>query len=363
MGRVNQEIFDGIRRAVVLVAFIVLASLFVLQYPSLVVLFFASILVAAVIQGMAAWLASRWGIRYGFCLALVLVGLLLLFAGLGALIGLPFVYQIDELKRTLPAAFQQLLQKLQNNPLVQQAAEQLPPMDQLINRVLSGRVFGFFSGLVGALTSAAVILVIAIYLSVSPGLYTEGVLFLFPHRNRERMREVLRITAHSLRFWMLGQVLSMIVIGLLTGLGLWIIGIPLALSLGVIAGLFTFVPIVGPLAAAVPGVLLGFSLSITQALYVVLVYVGVQLLEGNLITPLIQLRAVSLPPVLLLAAQTLFGTLIGMTGIIFAAPMTVAIVVLIQLLYVQDVIGDDVQPMGPPNQEAGPGPGGEQREG
>jgi predicted PurR-regulated permease PerM len=144
----------------------------------------------------------------------------------------------------------------------------------------------------------------------------------------------------NLRWWLMGQVVLMIVIGVTTTLGLWLIGVPLALSLGIIAGVFELVPYAGPWLSVVPAALIALLMSPTHLLLVLGLYLFLHMLEGYVLLPLMQRRVVLLPPALTLVAQVLLGELLGLRGLFVAAPLTVAVVVLLKMLYVEDTLGD-----------------------
>ena len=135
----------------------------------------------------------------------------------------------------------------------------------------------------------------------------------------------------------------MIIIGVLTAVGLWLLGVPLALTLGLLAALLTFIPNIGPILAVVPAALLALLQSPTRALYVVLLYLGIQTVESYLLTPLMQKRTVSLPPALTIFAQVLMGILVGRIGLVLATPLTAALFVLVKMLYVEDILGDSIE--------------------
>jgi predicted PurR-regulated permease PerM len=137
----------------------------------------------------------------------------------------------------------------------------------------------------------------------------------------------------TLQWWFVGRFASMAVTGVLTGIGLWIAGVPMALALGFIAGLLAFVPFVGPIVAAIPGLLVGWVQGPMTALYALIVYVVVQALEGNLITPVIQKKAVAVPPALLISGQLLLGSLFGAWGLLWATPLIVVTMVIVKMLY------------------------------
>ncbi len=138
----------------------------------------------------------------------------------------------------------------------------------------------------------------------------------------------------------------MSVVGGLTTLGLWIAGVPTPLALGLLAAVLSFVPYVGPLLSFVPAVLVALMVSLTKGMYVVIVFGIVQMLESYVITPLVQQQAVSLPPVVLVTAQIAMGVLAGATGVLLAAPLAIVVIVLLQMLYVEEVLGDSVRVLG-----------------
>ena len=132
----------------------------------------------------------------------------------------------------------------------------------------------------------------------------------------------------------------MLIVGIATSVGLSMLGVPLALILGIIAGFLDFIPYLGPIMAGVPAVLLALSISPELALYTVLLFVGVQLVEGYLLQPLIEARAVDLPPALVIVMQLIFGTLFGFAGVALATPLAAGLAVLVRMLYIEDVLGD-----------------------
>src|SRR5690606_26681495 len=128
-----------------------------------------------------------------------------------------------------------------------------------------------------------------------PRRYVRPILLLMPKARRGRAAEVVSVLGHALRRWLAGRVASMVLIGILTGFGLWLLDIPAAFALGFLAGALSFIPNLGPVLSALPGVLLGFMDGPMMAVWVILVYSGVQALEGFMITPFIEQYAVSLP--------------------------------------------------------------------
>ena len=152
-----------------------------------------------------------------------------------------------------------------------------------------------------------------------------GALRLVPVEKRPMAHDLITEAGHALWAWSAGQALDMLVVGILSGLGLWIIGVPLALVLGVVAGLFNFVPYIGAIIGAVPAIIIAFSVGAQQGLETLALYAVIQGFEGNVMAPLIQRRAVDMPPGLTILSQTAFGSILGIPGLIFATPLTATI--------------------------------------
>lgn len=128
----------------------------------------------------------------------------------------------------------------------------------------------------------------------------------------------------------------MVAVGILTTVGLWIAGVPLAIPLGILSMILDFVPFIGPLLAAIPGILVAFSQGPEVAVYAALVYFGVQFVEGNVLMPMAQKWAVHMPPVLGLLSIVAFGLVFGVMGVLFAMPLTVVTMVLVQRLWIDN---------------------------
>ncbi|WP_119679181.1 AI-2E family transporter [Indioceanicola profundi] len=197
--------------------------------------------------------------------------------------------------------------------------------------------------IVDGATQFVLVLFGAIFLAFQPGLYRAGVAKLVPHDETNEVRKVLDRTGDTLWLWAAGQLAEMVIIGILTGVGLWLMGVPAPLALGLIAGLLEFIPFAGPILAAIPGVLLALTVSPTLALWTILFYLFLQQLEGNVIMPVVQRKAVSLPPVVGIFALLVFGSLFGPIGVLFAVPMAVAVMTIVQVVYVKDTLHKDVE--------------------
>ena len=197
--------------------------------------------------------------------------------------------------------------------------------------------------IVDVITTFGLIIIIGIYFVIDPETYKKGVALLFTKERAERINEALETTGNALWSWLKGQFIIMIFVGVFVTIGLMIIGVPLALVLGIIAGLSEFIPIIGPWIGAVPGILLALSVDGETALYTAVLYLIIQQIEGNILSPLIQQHMVQIPPAVVILSVVAFGLVFGIAGIILATPLAVIAMVLVGMFYVQDVLGKDVK--------------------
>jgi predicted PurR-regulated permease PerM len=292
-------------------------------------LLFTAVLVATALDQLAGPL-RRHGLGRRTSVFIVIAALALL-GGVGLWqLGEPLSEQLQGLRRTLPEAWRKLHDWMQGNLVGRQALAWLNGTRDM-ELPLAG-IFGAASQLVGTLASLALVVLAGIYLALDRELYRNGLLRLVPAAQRERARAALDETGHALSRWLLGQLVLMVAIGMAVTVGLWALGLPLALALGVIAGLFEFVPFFGPIAAGLLAMLVAFAQGPDQALYVALLFIGVQQLEGSVLVPLVQRWAVSLPPVLGLSAVVMFGTLFGLLGVLVGTPLMVVLMVWVNTL-------------------------------
>ncbi len=327
----------------------VLLVLLLLWYAiDVLLLVFAGILVAIFLRGLSDKLSERTGLSGGWSLAVVLLALVTVIGVAVWWLAPSVAEQTDELTSTLPRAVERLQSRIERYGWARQIIGQLPPTDELMpdRADVVSQATGVFSTTFSALANFVIILFIGLYLAAEPRLYSTGLIRLVPIGKRDRARTVLGVVSYTLRWWLIGKVASMIAIGIFTWLGLWLLGVPLALTLGILAALLTFIPNIGPILSVIPTALLALLDSPTRALYVLLLYFVIQVVESYLLTPLVQKRTVSLPPALTIAAQVLLGILLGGLGVILATPLTAAALVMVKLLYVEDALGDDLEKPG-----------------
>ncbi len=331
----------------VVVLVIALILLFV-EAVEVMLLIFAGILLAVFLRGIASFVAERTNISPGVSLVIVLLTIIILISGGIWLLGPSISDGFNRMTQQIPTAWNHLKDELTKSDWGRSIVQSI---DNAKNSITSdsdmiNRVTGIFSSTIGALVNIFIVLVIGLYAAFSPGLYIHGVIKLFPQRKRERALEILQAMNSALKWWFVGRIASMMIIGILTAIGLWILNIPMPVTLGIFAAILTFVPNLGPVISAVPAILFGLVISPAKGLWVVVLYVGIQTLESYLITPQIQKKAVSIPPALLISAQILIGVLLGVFGLILATPMMVCVIVAIQMIYIEDTLGDDVKVLG-----------------
>lgn len=309
---------------------------------------FAAVLFAVGLDAVARLLQRVTRVPRLPALTLVLAILGGSLVGFGWVVGPRINDQLSELSTLIPSAVEQLSALVRSEAWGQALLAALPSPGAVLPPAagILGPISGIFSTTAGAITNLALVVVTGAFIAFRPRPYINGALRLLPMARRARGEKVLQALGRALSWWLIGRLASMVAVGLLTAAGLWLVGTPLALALALIAGLLSFVPFLGPIAAAVPAILVAMTVSPVQAAYVVLVYSAVQFLEGNFITPLIQQRTVSLLPAVLLIAQLAMAVLFGLMGVFLATPLAVVIIALIQMLYVRDTLGDDIRVLG-----------------
>jgi predicted PurR-regulated permease PerM len=308
-------------------------------------LIFGGILLAVFLCGLSGLVSKYTGLANGWSLALVVVTLGALLGLGGWLVAGQVAYQLDLLVEHLPGSLRKLEAYLSRYAWGRWLLAQAPSANQfLLGRAdVLARITGFFSTVLGVITTLVVILFVGLYAAADPGTYRQGLIRLVPLGGRRRAQEVYDALGRTLRWWLLGRLLDMTVVSVVTTAGLWLLGIPAALALGLVTFVLVFIPYLGPIFSAVPAVLFALSLPDPWApVYVALLYLGVQTLESYLLMPLVQQRTVQLPPVVTLGAQLLLGVLLGTPGVVFATPLAAAALVLVRMLYVEDTLGDSV---------------------
>jgi predicted PurR-regulated permease PerM len=306
-----------------------------------ILLVFAGILFAILWRGIARWLSEKTKINKFFSLIFVIIANFSLFVGLYFALAPSVSNQINELAQRIPEAVNEILEDLRQTEFGRNLIDGVSnhfnsdaPMENV------GQVFNIFAAILQFIIDVMIIAVFGVFFAINPKLYKTGFIKLFPFHKRERVKEIFNQLDFTLFRWFLGQILDMFLTSLLIGIGLWLLDVPLVLAFAVITFFLSFIPNIGPIVAAVPPVLISLMDSPQKALYVALMYLGVQLFESYVITPNIQRRAIKMPPVLLLVIQIFFAIILGVLALFLSTPLLATVIVIIRMAYVEDVLGD-----------------------
>jgi predicted PurR-regulated permease PerM len=305
---------------------------------------FAGILIANLLRTPSEWLSHKTGIAPNWYVGAITL-LLIAAIALGTWQMAPRIAaQFSELTENLAEALSTLQDRIESGLGIDLEEDFFSGMGDtngppIIPMVL-GQVTGFITGALGAVVNVVVILFLGFYLALHAHFYVEGFVRLFAVKSRPRVTEIVEEAGLTLRWWLFGQLITMVVVGVMTTIGLWLLGIPLAGTLGLITGLLEFAPFIGPILAAIPALLIAFTQSPIDALYVLILFTAIQQIESYLITPYVQQRAVRLPPALTIFAQLLMGVLFGVFGLLLATPLVAAGMVVMRMAYIEDVLGD-----------------------
>jgi predicted PurR-regulated permease PerM len=324
----------------------IIIVLLIRQMAHIIFSIFAGLLFGVFLDGIAGFISHRTRLSRQLTLILILSIFVFLVAAILWFGGTAIAGQIAQLQDQIPEIIRKTKEALGKSAIGRMLLSGLGSSGQAAGRGAIGFITGTTFTLFTILGDALLVLLIGVYFAIDVRFYKKSALLIFPESLRNHWEPALTATGRALRKWLLGQVMVMATLGILAWIGLRIVGTPLAPLLALLTALFIFVPFIGPITAAIPAVLVGLSVSPQMALKTLGVYVIVQILENDVVTPIIQKYVTSLPPVLLISVQIAFGVLAGVIGILFATPITVAIVVLIQRLYVEDTLGRRIKLLG-----------------
>jgi predicted PurR-regulated permease PerM len=369
---------DVLRTAALVMALYLLGRLVWFASPLFLTAFLGILFGLAVSSGVDR--LTRWRLPRGLSAALIVICFFAALFGFGAWMAPTLHSQGIELRRRLPDAIDRVeswINQRRNGvigivfsgvsnearvdsattttparPQTAGAAKSAPPSDsvklaatlrQRMSAQFSGvtrYLFPFLSSTVEVVTGLVIIIFLSIYIAVDPEMYRRGIMHLFPHERRERAGEVLSAIAAVLRKWLVTQLIAMVTLGIVTTVILLALDVKAAFALGLLSGLFEFIPTLGPIISSLPAIAMGFLDSPEKALWVTIAYIGVHFLEGHLLIPLLMKGGINLPPALTILSQALMALLFGFLGLMCAVPLLAATVVGVKMLYVEDVVGD-----------------------
>lgn len=299
---------------------------------------FAGILFAIFLRTLNNFIKSKIQLPDSLSMTLVLLLLAVTFISIVGFLTPLVSAQIENLSEEIPNAWSKLQQSLSSflntksissiyydNDLYQLFPQKKDILIQTANH---------FSTTFGFLGSFVVFLFIGIFLAYDPHTYQQGVIKLIPPNKRKKTKALFENLTLTMRWWLIGKLISMAIVGILTSFGLWMLNIPLALTLGLLAAILTFIPNIGPLISAIPAILMALIQSPVIAFYVIILYIIIQTIESYFISPIIQEKTISLPPVLIIITQLLMALFAGILGLALATPLLAVFSVLIKMYYI-----------------------------
>ena len=337
----------GLLRAVLVAFALLLAYRFLATVAATILLLAAGLLVAVALSAPVEMLHRR-KVPRTLAVFMISLGLLAALAGGGYLLLPVLTNQASQLAASVPDAFSQLVERAQKvaaNLGIRVGSGDISPstLASAARKILGGAL-GLFSGLAAFLTGLIVVLFVPLYLAAMPGPVVNWLVRLFPPQKRGRTREILSKMRTSVLSWLKGRLFSMLVVGVLSTLALYAIGVPGAFFLGTFSGLISFIPFIGAIAGAVPPLVLALAGNPIDALWVLLAYVAIQQVESNLLTPLVMQKTTSLHPVVVIASVTVAGAAFGILGALLAVPASLVLGVLVSELWFRRM--EDDAPMG-----------------
>ena len=300
---------------------------------SVLLLTLAGALFAIYFHGCAGFFQKHISLNKRWCIALSIFVNIILIVALSWFMGAKLQNQVSSLADTLPASIDNAKGYLQETVLGNKVLDYMSATGN--SRKTMAVAKRFFSSSFGILSDLYIVLLLGIFFIANPLTYKKGLIKLLPLPAKEKGAEILEEIHLDLKNWIKGQLFGFLFIAVLTGIGLWAIGIPLILTLALIAGLLNFIPNFGPVIALIPAGLLALTQGTTTLLLVIALYTLIQIIQSAVTQPLIQKKMISVPPALIIFGQVAMGLLGGFWGVLLATPVIIVIKTLVNKLYVE----------------------------
>ena len=332
----NEKQLPFTKKVWITTAIVALFVIFILLFKalfSLLLLVLAGALVAIYFYGFAGLFQKyfHWSPKLSIILSVIFnFALIIAFFWF---IGARIQQQIAQLTDTLPATIENARQQISQNPVGQKLLQQYGSSGSSQKTLQVAK--SFFSSSFGVLSDLYIVLLLAIFFTVSPSLYKKGIVRLLPAKAKDKGADLLNKIGNLLKKWLEGKIFGIFFIGVLTGIGLLIIGMPMVLTLAMLAGVLNFIPNFGPLIALIPAVLIALTQSTTMALIVAGMYTFIQIIQSAVMQPLVQKKMVSIPPALIIFGQVAMGLLAGFWGVLLATPVIAILMTIIDSLYIK----------------------------
>lgn len=331
-----------------LIGFLAFAvSLYILwQIRQIILLVFAAVVFAVALNRVVRWLQQK-KVKRGHAIAITVITLLLIFVILFALIGPSFAQQLEQLINAVPKLLERLRDWL--NSLSTFVPEQfldvrnlgnlIPRIQPLVTQLL-GNAYTWFSDFLAILLNLLLVIILTIMLLASPTPYRRGLILLFPAFYRRRADEILSECETTLVAWMTGTLFNMAAIGVVSFIGLLILGVPLPLANALLAGLLEFIPNVGPVLSIIPPMTVAVLDAPWKAVAVLILYLLIQQFEAYILVPFVMRKQVSLLPAVTLLSVVVFGTFFGFAGVFLSVPLVIVVKIWLKELLIKDVLNN-----------------------
>ena len=325
---------------------IVIALYILWRIKQVLLLAFAAVVFATAINQLVKFLEKKLGQDRKSAIVISVTGVLAFIVGFIALVIPPFIDQFQQLVQLVPLGLEQLsswnewLRNLLPNNLIAEVRglRSLTENIQSFTDQIIGNFFDLFSSTLGIFLNSLLVIVVTIMLLSNPTPYRQMFLLTFPAFYRQRVQTILRKCEKNLGGWAIGILFNMAVIAILSGIGLLILGVKLPLANSLLAGMLTFIPNLGPVLSVIPPAAMALLDAPWKAVAVVILYVVIQQVESNILTPIVMQKQVSLLPAVTLLSQVAFAVFFGILGLFLALPITVVAQVWIKEVLVKDIL-------------------------
>ena len=331
---ISKEVFSKqVWIAAAIVSLFVVLLLLLKTLFSALLLVLAAVMLALFFHGFASLIHRKLKISYSFSIILSVIINVLLIAAFLWFVGARLQGQVTELSDTLPSTIENGKQQLMNTTIGRKVIEFLSSSGN--SQKTMSVVKKFFSSSFGILSDFYIIILMAAFFIASPGVYKKGIVHLTPPAGKDTANRLLNELGGILKNWLKGQIFGFFFIAVLTGIGLWVLGMPLVLTLALIAGLLNFIPNFGPIIALVPAILIALTVGQTTAILVACLYTFIQVIQSAVTQPLIQKKMMSIPPALIIFGQVAMGLIGGFWGVLLATPLIAIVMKMVNSLYVE----------------------------
>jgi len=352
--RNTRSINIGLRNVVATIL-IALGLIFVWEIRGTLMLTFAAVVLVVLFTMPVRLLMRRFEMNRLIAIVVSVCGFFVVLALIGLSILPIIVNQFDELaNNVVPRGVEVAREAITREALLEQFAFLEPILtgasDDLINQFISqvtdaigrlgGTVLPVVGGVANTILSVLIIFFLSMYLLAEPELYVNGIIKLTPIWYRDRMGTILRRMDTTLRAWLSVTGVSMVVVAVLTGLGLSLLGIREWVALGVLAGVLSFIPNFGPVVALIPSVAVALVQAPENVIWTAVIIYGVSFFQSQVVSPVLASERMNMPAILILLGQIIFGFFFGFLGLMLAVPLSACVAVLVDEMYVKDVLGD-----------------------